>query len=151
MPVSVTLETVHARILATVRREVTPSAVGSACRPALDKVWEFIRGQPALWTNGHSVFLDQYPNQPGEPIACDLGVGVTGTFETTGEVYATETPSGEAAVTVHHGPHDPLKEAHRAAENWLAANQRESTGTSGKPTEIPHRIQPTASRPSCTS
>ena len=35
---------------------------------------------------------------------CDFGVEVTRIFETTGEVYATETPGGEAAVAVHRGP-----------------------------------------------
>jgi len=39
MPVSVTLQTVHPRKFAAVRREVAPGAVGPAWRPALDKVW----------------------------------------------------------------------------------------------------------------
>jgi hypothetical protein len=47
MPVSVNVQTVHPRKLAAVRREVAPGAVGSAWGPALDKVWEFIRSQPA--------------------------------------------------------------------------------------------------------
>jgi hypothetical protein len=50
MPVSVNLQTVHPRQLAAVRREVAPGAVGSAQRPALDEVWEFIRSQPGLRT-----------------------------------------------------------------------------------------------------
>jgi hypothetical protein len=33
----------------------------------------------------------------------DFGVEVTRTIETAGEVYATETQGGEAAVAVHHG------------------------------------------------
>ena len=44
MPVSVNVQTVHPRKLATVRREVPPGAW--ARRGArLDKVWEFIRSQ----------------------------------------------------------------------------------------------------------
>ena len=53
MPVSVNVETVHPRKLAVVRREVSPGAVGSAWGPAVGKVWDFIRSQPGLWTDGH--------------------------------------------------------------------------------------------------
>ena len=112
MPVSVNVRTVHPRKLAAVRREVAPGAVGSAWGPALGKVWDFIRSQPGLRTEGHNIFLYHHPTQPGAPILCDFGVEVTRTFETAGEVYATETPGGEAAVTVHRGPYDRMNEAH---------------------------------------
>jgi len=94
MPVSVNLQAVHPRKLAAVRREVAPGAVGSAWRPALDKVWEFIRSQPGLWIDGHNMFLYQQPTQPGAPILGNFGVEVTLTFETACEVYATETQGG---------------------------------------------------------
>src|SRR5215469_1648429 len=92
MPASVSIRTVHSRKLAAVRREVAAGEVGSAWGPALGKVWEFIRGQPGLRTDGHNIFLYHHPTQPDAPILCDFGVEVTRTFETAGEVYATETP-----------------------------------------------------------
>jgi len=61
---SVNLQTVHRRKLAAVRREVAPGAVGSAWRPALDKVWEFIRSNPGLRTDGHNIFLYHHPTKP---------------------------------------------------------------------------------------
>ena len=61
---------------------------------------------------------------------CDFGVEVTRTFEAAGEVYPTETPAGEAAVAVHRGPYDRMKEAHDAIGKWMAANRRESAGHS---------------------
>ena len=67
MTVPVVVQTVHPRKLAAVRREVAPGAVGSAWGPALGKVWEFIRSQPGLWTNGHNIFLYHHPAQPGAP------------------------------------------------------------------------------------
>jgi effector-binding domain-containing protein len=141
MPVSVNVQTVHPRKLAAVRREVAPGAVGSAWGPALGKVWEFIRSQPGLRTDGHNIFLYHHPTQPGAPILCDFGVEVTRTFETAGEVYATETPGGEAAVAVHRGPYNRLNEAHDAIGKWMAANRRESAGHSwelyGDPTPDP--------------
>src|SRR5205085_5410223 len=108
MAVSVNVQTVHPRKVAAVRREVAPGAVGSAWRPALDKVWEFLRSQPGLRTDGHNIFLYHHPKQAGAPILCDFGAAVTRTFETAGDVYATETPDGEAPVAVHCGPYDPM-------------------------------------------
>ena len=141
MPMSINLQAVHPRKLAAVRREVAPGAVGSAWGPALGKVWPFIRSQPGLWTNGHNIFLYQHPTQPGGLILCDFGVEVTRTFEPVGEVYATETPGGEAAVAVHRGPYNRMNEAHDAIRKWMAANRRESAGHSweiyGDPTADP--------------
>lgn len=141
MPVAVTLETVHPRKLAAVRREVALGAVASAWKPALDKVWEFIRSQPGLRTDGHNIFLYHHPRQPGAPIQCDFGVEVTRTFERAGEVYATETQEGEAAVAVYRGSYDRVNEAHDAIRRWMAANRRQSAGHSweiyGDPTPDP--------------
>ena len=124
-----------------VGREVAPGAVGSAWGPALAKVWEFIRSQPGLRTDGHNIFLYRHPERPGAPILCDFGVEVTRAFETAGEVYATETPEGEAAVAVHRGPYNRMNEAHDAIKKWMTANRRESAGHSwemyGDPTPDP--------------
>jgi len=61
--------------------------------------------------------------------------------ETDGEVYATETPGGKAAIAVHRGPYNRMKEAHDAIRKWMAANRRESGGHSweiyGDPTPDP--------------
>ncbi len=141
MPLSVDLQTVHARTLAAVRREVAPGAVGSAWKPALDRVWEFLRGQPGLRTDGHNVFLYRHPAQPGAPLQCEFGVEVTRTFEAAGEVRAIQTPEGEAAVAVHRGPYNRLNAAHEAIRKWMAVNRRDSAGYSweiyGDPTPDP--------------
>lgn len=81
------------------------------------------------------------PDTAGAPIQCEFGVEVTRTFETAGEVYATETPAGEAAVAVHRGPYNRMDQAYKAIENWMAVNRRESAGHSweiyGDPTPDP--------------
>ncbi len=130
MPVSVHLQTVHPRKLAAVRREVAPGSVGSEWKPALDKVWEFIRSQPGLRTHGHNIFLYHHPTRSDAPIPCDFGVEVARAFETKGEVYATETPAGVAAVAVYRGPYNRMNEAHDAIKNWMEANRKESAGHS---------------------
>ena len=107
----------------------------------MDKVWEFIRSQPGLRTDGHNIFLYQHPTEPGAPILCDFGVEVTRTVETAGEVHAAETPGGEAAVAVHRGAYNRMNEAHDAIKKWMAANRRSSAGQSweiyGDPTPDP--------------
>jgi len=141
MGIAVSVHVVKPRKLAAVRRQVPIGAVASAWGPAVGKVWDFIRSQPGLWTNGHNIFLYHHPKQPGAPILCDFGVEVTRTFETAGEVYATETPGGEAAVAVHRGPYNRMNEAYDAIEKWMAAMRRESVGLSweiyGDPTPDP--------------
>jgi effector-binding domain-containing protein len=141
MAIAVSVQTVQPRRLAAVRREVALGAVGSAWGPALGKVWPFIRSQPGLWTDGHNVFLYHHPTQPGSPMLCDFGVEVTRAFDAAGEVSATETPGGEAAVAVHRGPYHLMHETHDAIRKWMAANGRESAGCSweiyGDPTPDP--------------
>jgi hypothetical protein len=128
MAVPVVVETVRARRLAAVRREVDPGAVGSAWGPALGMVWDFLRGQPGLWSGGHNIFVYRRSDQPGAPILCDFAVEVTRDFESAGEVYATETPAGEAAIAVHRGPYHLMSEAYDAIDQWMAANGKESAG-----------------------
>ena len=141
MTIPVSVQTVHPRKLAAVRREVALGSVASAWGPALDKVWEFIRSEPGMRSDGHNIFLYHHPRQPDAPLLRDFGVEVTRTFERSGEVYATETPGGEAAVAVHCGPYNRMNEAHNTIRNWMAANRRESAGQSweiyGDPTPDP--------------
>ena len=150
MPVSVKLHIARPRKLAAVRREVAPGAVGSAWGPAVGKVWDFIRCQPGLRTDGHNIFLYHHPTRPGAPILCDFGVEVTRTFEAAGEVYATETPGGEAAVAIHRGPYNRMDEAHDAIRKWMGQTGGSLRGTRGRFTEIRRRILPIWKRQSCT-
>lgn len=147
MPVSINVQVVRPRRLAAIRREVEAAAVGSTWRPALDKVWEFLRQQPGLWTDGHNVFLYHHPKEQGAPLLCEFGVEVTRTFESEGEVYATETPAGEAAVAVHRGAYHRMNETHNAVRKWMAMNQKESAGHSwevyGDPTPDPDDTETT--------
>ncbi len=141
MSVSVDVQTVHPRVLAAVRRDVAVGAVGSAWGVALDKVWEFIRTEPGLWTDGHNVFLYRHPTEPGAPLVCYFGVEVSRAFDSAGEVATVETPEGEAAVAVHRGPYDRLNDAHEAIKEWMVTQRRSSAGYSweiyGDPTPDP--------------
>jgi effector-binding domain-containing protein len=60
----------------------------------------------------------------------DFGVEVARAFESCGEVCATETPAGMAAVATHVGAYDRMKETHDAIHAWRAANNRAFAGKS---------------------
>ncbi len=130
MPPIVTVQSVQPRKLAVVRRRVTIGAIASSWRPALDQVWNFLRGQPGLRTDGHNVFLYHHPANMNEPMDVDFGVEVTRSFEASGEVCAAETPAGEVATAVHIGPYDRLGETHGAIHAWAKAHQRRFAGQS---------------------
>src|SRR6516164_1769018 len=150
MTVSVKVQTVYPRTLAAVRCEVAPGEVGSAWGPAVGQVWDFIRSQRGLWTDGHNIFVYHQAMQPGGPILCDFGVEVTRPFEASGEVHATETPGGEAVVAVLRGSYDRMHEAYDAIEKWMTANGRTSAGPTweiyGDPTPDPADIETTVVR-----
>ncbi len=143
----VSLQAVQPRRLAAVRRKVAIGAVGSAWGPAVDQVWAFLRTQPGLRTDGHNIFLYHHPAHREAPMDVDFGVEVTRSFTPAGEVYPTETPGGEAAVAVHVGGYDRLKEAHDAVHAWVQAHDRAFAGQSweiyGDPTPDPAETETT--------
>lgn len=122
--VVISVQRVAPRLLAAVRREVTIGAIAAAWRPALDKVWEFLRAQPGLHAGGHNVFLYHHPSHRSAPMPVDFGVEVTRSFEPVGEVRQVETPEGEVALATHVGPYGRLKETHDAIHAWAARNRR---------------------------
>src|SRR4051812_6489574 len=128
--VSIEVEAVRGRTLAAVRCNVPPGEVRSSWGPAVGKVWDFLRGQPGLWTGGHNIFIYRHAKGASASLLCDFGVEVTRPFDATGEVFATETPSGEALVAVYRGPYDGLQEAYDAIDTWMAAHGRSSAGPS---------------------
>jgi effector-binding domain-containing protein len=130
MNIDVSVRTVASRKLAAVRRHVAISGIGAAWKPALDQVWEFLRAQPGLRTDGHNVFLYHHPESRDQPMDVDFGVEVTRAFESAGEVYATETPSGSVAVAVHVGAYHRMKETHDAIHAWRQASGQTFAGKS---------------------
>jgi effector-binding domain-containing protein len=130
MNIDVSVRTVASRKLAAVRRHVAISGIGAAWKPALDQVWEFLRTQPGLRTDGHNVFLYHHPERRDQPMDVDFGVEVTRAFESAGEVYATETPSGRVAVAVHLGAYHRMKETHDAIHAWRQASGQAFAGKS---------------------
>src|SRR5215813_5447850 len=120
----VSVQVVSPRILAAVSRRVAIGGVGAVWWPALDQVWAFLRAQPGLRTDGHNIFLYHHPERRDLPMDVDFGVEVIRAFHPSGEVHSAETPAGEAAMAVHVGPYDRMKETHELIHAWRAANNR---------------------------
>lgn len=126
----VSVHTVAPRKLAAVRRQVVVGRIASTWRPALDKVWAFLRAHPDLRTDGHNLFLYHHGAGGSAPMTVDFGVEVTRAFEPADEVFATETPAGEVAQAVHVGGYGTLARTHEAIHEWCAAHGRTIAGTS---------------------
>lgn len=116
-------KTVTAQPLAAVRRRVRMGEVGSAWKPALDQVWEFLGRHKDLRTGGHNCFL--YHHAPGDSfMTVDFGVQVVRSFPNAREIIHTETPAGEVVMTTHIGSYGKLAAAHQAIRSWAVANGR---------------------------
>ena len=145
MPYEIRLEDVAARPLATVRASVPVGDVVTAWRPALDKVWAFLRRHDGLRTDGHNIFVYHHPVEPGAPMEVDFGVEVSRPFTGADEVVFTHTPAGQVASTVHIGSPAELGKANAAVEAWCTANDRPHAGVSweiyGDPGDDPNTLE----------
>lgn len=130
MSYEVVTTSVGPQLLAAVRRHVLIRDIGRTWKPALDLVWEFLRRQEGLRTDGHNCFLYHHPANRNDPMDIDFGVQVVRSFEGEGEVICTETPAGEVAMTTHVGSYAGLGAAHDAVHSWRAANGRQFGGYS---------------------
>jgi effector-binding domain-containing protein len=137
----VVLEEVASRPIAAVHTYVPVGQVAAAWRPALDKVWAFLRRHGGLRADGHNIFVYRHPVRPGAPMEVEFGVEVSGLFPGDDEIVFTQTPAGHVASTIHLGPPDELAAANAAIEDWCVANQRQLAGVSweiyGDPGEDP--------------
>lgn len=142
---NITVETVPARHLAAVRRHIRIPEIRHAWKPALDQVWDFLRKNPGLRTDGHNIFLYHHPAHRDDPMNIDFGVEVIRSFESSGEVIPAEVPSGEVATALHIGPYDRIGETHDAIHAWAAANHRTFAGQSWEiysdPTPDPSKLE----------
>jgi effector-binding domain-containing protein len=118
----VNLATVAAQTIAAVRERVTPADIASRFGPALDQVWQFVRG--AGLRTGHNVFV----YDDAHPGLIEFGVQVDTRFADEDVVVCTETPAGTVATTVHMGPYDQLGPAHAAVRAWCRHEGRAMTG-----------------------
>lgn len=107
MNYSINIELAHPITLAAVRATVPASGIATAWKPALDKVWAFLKANNVP-NSGQNVFLYHHPEHSGEPMSIDFGVHVSSPFEDQADIKCVATPSGEVAQTIHIGPYHLL-------------------------------------------
>ena len=146
MAYEIVLEDVAARPIAAVHASVPVGHVAEAWRPALDKVWAFLRGHDGLRTDGHNIFVYHHPVRPGAPMDVDFGVEVSRAFDAEDEIVFTHTPAG-------HGRVDGARRTARSAgaapmppsRNGAVANHRPLAGVSweiyGDPGDDPATLE----------
>src|ERR1700728_3487125 len=87
------------------------------------------------------------PPRALRPRDADFGVEVTCSFESAGEVYATETPAGMVAVAVYVGVYDRIKGTHDAIHPWCEVSNWAFAGKSweiyGRWSEDPSKLETT--------
>lgn len=59
----------------------------------------------------------------------EVGVELLVPCPLTGRVVASALPTGQVAMTVHHGPYSGLGAAHRAVIDWCAVQEKQRVGT----------------------
>jgi len=86
----------------------------------LDEVWRFLRGDSAdgLHKQGHNIMLykDDVPN-------VEVGVQVSGSFESVGRVVASALPDGLVATAIHIRPITEIGATHDAVCAWSKTNR----------------------------
>ena len=130
MAYDIVLEEVAARPIAAVHASVPVGHVAEAWRPALDKVWAYLRSHDGLRTDGHNIFVYHHPTRTGAPIEVDFGVEVSRAFVSEDEIVFAHTPAGHVASTMHRGSPAHLASANAAIETWCLASNRSLAGVS---------------------
>jgi len=129
MTYRVTIERTATCPTAVVKANTTRRAFPTLWRVLLDEVWAFLRTRPGLRTDGHNVMVYRYDAVANE-LAVEVGVQVTGSFESAGRVVSSALPSTEVATTVHTGPPAEIGAAHDAVRAWCAEQGRTLSGLS---------------------
>jgi effector-binding domain-containing protein len=120
--------TVEPRPAAMVAQTTTWAEFPSLWGRLLGEVYEFVRGHPdlatgsgrELWQNV-MLYKDQRPD-------VEVGVLVTGPFESDGRVIASALPGGEVATATHRGDYARLGVTHDAVRQHAAGHGRELAG-----------------------
>lgn len=125
---AVRFATVAAQPTAVVGQTTTWNDFPKLWGSLLDQVHEFVRPRPELatgrgdelWQNV-MLYKDQRPD-------VEVGVLVSGPFESNGPVVSSALPAGEVATAVHRGSYAQLGITHDAVREYAAAHGRELAG-----------------------
>lgn len=70
----------------------------------------------------------RYLKMDGNEWIIEAGVAIAGAAPAAGAIVPETLPGGPAAVTIHSGRYDKLRDAHMAVHEWLKAESVEAAG-----------------------
>src|SRR5438309_2323163 len=125
MSYAVRLERVVSHPIAVVRRRASPGQISKVVPEACGLVWKTVKAAQVKDAGRH---VAVYRGAGGGQLDIEVGVEVGSAFAGRDEVVGSATPAGEVATVTHFGPYQKLAEAHKAIEQWCAAQGRASSG-----------------------
>src|SRR6059058_3119917 len=115
MSYQVTVTNVLARPTAVVPATTTWQKFPALWRELMDEVWACLRaGGINRGCRNIMLYWDDVPH-------AEVGVELLVPCPLSGRVIASTLPAGEVAMTTHWGAYSRLGEAHRAVNDWCAA------------------------------
>jgi effector-binding domain-containing protein len=126
MTVVVSVKTADPTPTAVVAAAVTLAELPTMWRPMLDEVWGFLRGgaPEGLYDRGHNIMLYK-----DDVLNVEIGVQVSGPFESAGRVRGSSLPGGLVATATHTGPIALIGDTHRAVCEQAEAMGYRMTGS----------------------
>jgi effector-binding domain-containing protein len=121
----VTIETVPEQLLAAARERMDIHRVPRDIQRVLGAVWDFLRKNRGLRTDGHNVAL--YWDEHGD-LSVEAGVQVVRSFIATDTVVPSTTPAGRVATTAYFGPYHEIGTAHDAVRAFCTQHGHERAG-----------------------
>jgi effector-binding domain-containing protein len=121
----ITIENVAEQLLAAARERMNIDHVPRDIQRVLGVVWDFLRRNPGLRTDGHNVAM--YWDEHGER-SVEAGVQIVRTFTATEAVVPSATPGGRVATTAYFGPYQQIGSAHDAVRAFCAQHGHERAG-----------------------
>ncbi|MEO8243738.1 MAG: GyrI-like domain-containing protein [bacterium] len=106
--------------IAAVQTLVGPGRVAVVWQPCLDRVWQFLKANPAV-KPGLNVFLYHHPPADGQPFQACFGVQVAADFVGRDGVDCVQMPTGLAASLTLRGPYDGIPSGHARVRDWAQA------------------------------
>lgn len=125
MSYTVAIRQFDAQPTAVIRARTTIQRLSVDVPAACGEVWEFVKAQKIPGANR---LLALYPDT--KIVEIEVGAEVAQSFTGNGRIIPSHLPAGRVATTAHLGPYSALAGAHRAIQQWCAANGHRLAGPS---------------------
>jgi AraC family transcriptional regulator len=125
MSYSIRKTNLEAQTVLVKRKQIKPAEIAQVLGEMFQQV--FLYAQQSGIVVAGAPFV-QYLTMGREEWTIEAGFPVAGDANASGEIKTETLPGGPAAVTIHSGPYDKLREAHQAIHDWLTAEGLEGGG-----------------------